>query len=323
MNDQTPQGPEQDLEPASQWSPWLLAGMVFVLFYIIGASFDVWEEFKESLADYEEFELDELPFALLGSLCFLVVWAVRARREADKLRAKAARLAQEARRANLAKSNFLAEMSHELRTPLNAILGFSEIIRDQMFGPTGDRRYPVYANDIHGSARHLLSMIDNLLTIAEIEAGAITIDRQALGAGELLDEVVAMTVTGQEADRVRVDQGGRRLQVTVDRVMTRRILCAFLRNALEHATTSDIVLTAKPGLFEVRDNGPGMSARARSQAASELGAGVNPYLRDEARAGFGLKVAHGLADLLGARITLDSPPTGGVVARLHMPTEPP
>src|SRR6185295_15407270 len=82
---------------------------------------------------------------------------------------------EEARRAaveaNAAKSRFLATMSHELRTPLNAILGFSELIKVQMFGPAGDLRYVDYAGHIHDSGAHLLSLIRDILDLSKIEAG--------------------------------------------------------------------------------------------------------------------------------------------------------
>ena len=70
----------------------------------------------------------------------------------------------EAEGANRAKSEFLATMSHELRTPLNAIIGFSEIIKDETFGPVGNTQYRDYASDIHGSGQHLLGLINDILT---------------------------------------------------------------------------------------------------------------------------------------------------------------
>src|SRR3546814_12033440 len=74
---------------------------------------------------------------------------------------------EEAELASRAKSDFLANVSHELRTPLNAIIGFSEIIKDQLFGPMGNQRYREYAIDIHDSGTHLLSLINDLLARTE------------------------------------------------------------------------------------------------------------------------------------------------------------
>jgi two-component system cell cycle sensor histidine kinase PleC len=77
--------------------------------------------------------------------------------------------------ANQAKSEFLANMSHELRTPLNAINGFSEIMAGEMFGPLGDPKYKGYAADILKSGQHLLSLINDVLDMAKIEAGKLTL----------------------------------------------------------------------------------------------------------------------------------------------------
>ncbi|MFX7010022.1 histidine kinase dimerization/phospho-acceptor domain-containing protein, partial [Acinetobacter baumannii] len=78
---------------------------------------------------------------------------------------------QHAEEANQSKSRFLANMSHELRTPLNAIIGFSEVMKGEILGPIGSDRYREYATDIHRSARHLLSIINDIIDMARIEAG--------------------------------------------------------------------------------------------------------------------------------------------------------
>src|SRR4029077_9941193 len=94
----------------------------------------------------------------------------------------------EAEAANASQTIFLANMSHELRTPLNAILGFSDIIAEQSFGPAIDR-YREYARDIHSSGTHLLSLINDLLDVAKIEAGKMEIDPQPLDPVPLLESV--------------------------------------------------------------------------------------------------------------------------------------
>ena len=92
-------------------------------------------------------------------------------RELEETRDEALSKRFEAETANASKTAFLANMSHELRTPLNAILGFSEIIAQECFGPVGSARYQDYAGDIHSSGAHLLSLINDLLDVAKIEAG--------------------------------------------------------------------------------------------------------------------------------------------------------
>ncbi len=78
---------------------------------------------------------------------------------------------REAEIANRTKSEFLANKSHELRKPLNAIIGFSEIIKDETFGPVGSTKYRDYADDINQSGQHLLSLINDILDLSKIESG--------------------------------------------------------------------------------------------------------------------------------------------------------
>ena len=122
--------------------------------------------------------------------------------------------------ANRAKSEFLANMSHELRTPLNAINGFSEIMAGEMFGPLGDHRYKGYAADIHASGQHLLSLINDILDMAKIEAGKLTLHYEAVALdqlcadavrlmrGKALESQLRLSLSCPEALRIEADQRG-------------------------------------------------------------------------------------------------------------------
>ena len=89
--------------------------------------------------------------------------------EQAKLNSDEAR--RRAESANLAKSRFLATMSHELRTPLNAVLGFSEVMKGELFGPHAVPAYKEYSSDIHASGQHLLMLINEILDLSRVEAG--------------------------------------------------------------------------------------------------------------------------------------------------------
>ena len=124
-------------------------------------------------------------FALLAHRLYSTTLAtLEARAEKDALigeleQAKA--ISDEARRraeaANIAKSRFLAQMSHELRTPLNAILGFSEVMKSEVFGAHAVPTYKEYAGDIHNSGVHLLNLINEILDLSRIEAGPLRTQR--------------------------------------------------------------------------------------------------------------------------------------------------
>ena len=110
------------------------------------------------------------------------------------------RLAQiEAEQANRAKTEFLAAMSHELRTPLNAIIGFSEIIKDEIFGPVGSAQYRNYAGDIHESGQHLLDLINDILDLSKIESGTDELHEDEIEIPEIIHS--ALKLVGQRAER--------------------------------------------------------------------------------------------------------------------------
>src|SRR3984885_4111309 len=111
---------------------------------------------------------------------YVIVQLKKSRRQLAEMSCHLACAVDEAELANRAKSSFLANMSHELRTPLNAILGFSEVMKDQHLGPVHNQRYLSYAGDIHSSGRHLLAIINDVLDLAKIEAGKMTIDNAVL-----------------------------------------------------------------------------------------------------------------------------------------------
>src|SRR5467141_3526474 len=89
--------------------------------------------------------------------------------------------------ANLAKSRFLATMSHELRTPLNAILGFSEVMKSEVFGPLTVPNYKEYVGDIHASGQHLLNLINEILDLSRIEAGRYELKEEAVQLAHVAD----------------------------------------------------------------------------------------------------------------------------------------
>ncbi|MCH7795309.1 MAG: PAS domain S-box protein, partial [Proteobacteria bacterium] len=98
----------------------------------------------------------------------------------------------EARAADRAKSEFLAAMSHELRTPLNAVIGFSEIIKDETFGPIGSVRYRDYASDIHESGQHLLALINDILDLSKVESGVDELHEENIEVPEILESVLRL-----------------------------------------------------------------------------------------------------------------------------------
>ena len=117
-------------------------------------------------------------------------FAVETRLRQSEERLRIAR--EEAEAANHTKSEFLAQMSHELRTPLNAIIGYSEVIMNDVFALGLDDKYKEYADAVHSSGRHLLSLINDLLDLSKIEAGAYKLDLRPLDFDEVIHSVMTL-----------------------------------------------------------------------------------------------------------------------------------
>lgn len=240
----------------------------------------------------------------------------------------AAKTAAEA--ASNAKSNFIANMSHELRTPLNAILGFSEIMEMETYGSIGHPRYREYIGDIRRSGTHLLSIVRDILSISELDAGKTQLnEEEILDAGELLNECAKWV-----EDRAK--KAGVRLNVAcpLDTPYVRadkRLLTQVVLNLLSNATKftpegGSIEVSAQEAedgslRFSVRDTGIGMT----TDQISRIG---EPFLQfDESRSrkfagtGLGLSIAKRLVERHGGSLNVQSTPNIGTVFFFDLPPE--
>jgi signal transduction histidine kinase len=224
-----------------------------------------------------------------------------------------------AEEASRAKSTFLASISHELRTPLNAIIGFSEILKNQMFGPLGSARYRGYVDDIHGSGVHLLSLVNDLLDLAKAEAGKHELHEDNLDIGEIAG-------TCQRLMAERAHDAGVRLEV-VDRLAgcllrgderkMRQIILNLLSNSIKFTPRGGLV-TVDAGLAEdgglqlaVRDTGIGMAAADIAKALEPFGQVSDVMTRETGGTGLGLPLTVKLVELHGGRLAIESAPGNG------------
>jgi two-component system cell cycle sensor histidine kinase PleC len=250
-------------------------------------------------------------------------------RELEETRDEALRKRFEAEAANASKTSFLANMSHELRTPLNAILGFSEIIAQECFGPVGSERYRDYAGDIHASGAHLLSLINDLLDVAKIEAGRMDIAPHVLEAGRAFDIALKLIGTrAREKDQtlvIAVESNAPALYA--DERALKQILINLVSNAVKFTPEGGKIEViggrAANGDFQitVRDNGPGIPREKIDNIFQPFNQVDNRFDRQAGGTGLGLALVRGLAELHGGRAWIESEFGRGCSVFVTLPAE--
>jgi two-component system cell cycle sensor histidine kinase PleC len=234
--------------------------------------------------------------------------------EIEEARDEALRKRVEAETANASKTAFLANMSHELRTPLNAILGFSEIIAMECFGEIGAWRYKEYAHDIHSSGVHLLSLINDLLDVAKIDAGRMEIQPAVLEPEIVFDSALKIITANARERRqdLAIDIDPAAPPLFADERALKQILINLASNAVKFTPEGGricvIASRARCGGFQimVEDNGPGIPPEKLNNIFEPFSQVDNRYDRREGGTGLGLALVRGLAELHGGRAWIES-----------------
>jgi len=229
--------------------------------------------------------------------------------------------------ASRSKSDFLANISHELRTPLNAIIGFSEIMREELFGPLGSPQYREYIGDVFDSAQHLLKVINDILDIAKAEAGKLDLVEddvdiyRVVGAATRL--VHERAQRGDVAIRMRLPPGLPAL--AADERKLKQILLNLLTNAVKFtppggaievagrlAETGDFLLT-------VTDTGIGIAADDIATALASFGQVDSKLARKYEGTGLGLPLTNAMVKLHGGEMTIESEVGEGTTVTIRLP----
>ncbi|MBV8889519.1 MAG: PAS domain-containing protein [Alphaproteobacteria bacterium] len=235
---------------------------------------------------------------------------------------------EQAEIANRSKTEFLANMSHELRTPLNAIIGFSQVMAGQMLGPITTRKYLGYARDILGSAEHLLSIINDILDVAKLEAGKLELDEAAIDIDVAITELLQLIEPKARAGDIRLSlrRAGELPRLRADARKLKQILLNLVTNAMKfsHPGGAVAIVTRCDGgavAIDVIDQGIGMDSAEVALAISRFGQVASAWSRQHAGTGLGLPLAIGLAELHGARLTVDSRKGLGTTVTVTFPRE--
>ena len=232
----------------------------------------------------------------------------------------------EAEAASRAKSEFLANMSHELRTPLNAIIGFAEVIERETFGPAS-ARYREYASDIHGSGRHLLQVINDILDLAKVEAGQMLLHEVRLDPALVMQGCVRLIKPRAAKTNVRLYTAfDPNLPVLLaDEARLRQIALNLLSNAVKftkpggRVSISTGLDTAGEITIAVADTGIGMTPDEVRIALEPFRQVTSSLSRSNEGTGLGLPLTKTLVELHGGRLDITSVPGRGTTVTVIFP----
>ncbi len=262
----------------------------------------------------------ELRIAPEGALVLAVDVTERAGRERAAFETRDAALA-----ASEAKTRYLAGMSHEIRTPLNAIIGFSDVMKQRLFGPL-PARYAEYADLIHESGLHLLDLVGDVLDMSKIEADRYELKLESMDARDIAGAAARLMRLRAEDSGVRLelDCGLAPLPVRADRKALRQILLNLLSNALKFTPKGGearVALRSEGGelVLEVADTGVGMSAEDAARLGQPYQQADSAGATTERGSGLGLSLVSALAQMHGGGLEIESEPGKGTTARVRLP----
>ena len=233
-----------------------------------------------------------------------------------------------AEEANRSKSEFLANMSHELRTPLNAIIGFSEMMKTQMFGPLGHDRYVEYAGDIHNSGGHLLLLINDILDMSKVEAGKFNLQTEPVQVMEVIEQCMRLiSARAQEKGlQMRVEAEGLP-EVEADPRALKQILINLMTNAVKFTPEGGRVVVrafeAADGLvLQVADTGIGIAEEDLRRLGRPFEQIESQHSKSHQGSGLGLALSKSLIELHGGELRIDSILGKGTTVSFTIPSAP-
>jgi signal transduction histidine kinase len=225
-----------------------------------------------------------------------------------------------------AKSEFLALMSHEFRTPLNAIIGFSDLVRSEVYGPIGNDLYKEYLHDIMMSGNHLLALINDILDLSKAEAGKISLSEAPAAVADIVRESAAMLRQQAVDAGVALDcaVASNLPSLLCDERLVKQILLNLLSNAVKFTPAGGRVMLdarlAGDGLqLVVRDTGVGIAGADMPKALAVFGRVDSELGRKRPGTGLGLPLTKHLAEAHGARFAIDSEVGVGTTVTIAFP----
>jgi signal transduction histidine kinase len=263
----------------------------------------------------------------LSVLCVFVFLIRRMLTKAQELESALAKSLAMVEEISISKSRFLAHMSHELRTPLNAIIGFSDVMKMQMFGALSPR-YLDYADKIHTSGAHLHDLINDVLDLSRVEAGKHEIFEEAVEPAKIIEICYAMMSARAREARIdlRISAPAGFPALRADPRAMKQVLLNLLSNAIKYSPAGGTVVTSldagADGLaLTVTDTGCGISEKALAKVFDPFQRGDSMVARKIEGTGLGLAISRKLMELHGGTLTLASKPGAGTAATAFFPAD--
>ncbi|PCJ61525.1 MAG: hypothetical protein COA65_00765 [Rhodospirillaceae bacterium] len=236
---------------------------------------------------------------------------------------------EEALSANRAKSEFLANMSHELRTPLNAIIGFSEILKNEMFGPHEVSQYKEYSDDIYRSGEHLLDLINDILDVSKIESNQFELREQACSLLPILNSSLKIVGRREESDKLTIEKviAPDFPELMIDMRVFRQILINLLGNAVKFTEpggtiTAEAKLDANGApVIRIIDTGIGIPEEAIPHLTEAFYQADGALDRNHEGTGLGLHLVKKFIGMLGGTIDIQSRLGNGTTVTITLPKE--
>jgi len=263
-----------------------------------------------------------------GKLKRLVQELERSEGRAGELARKYGEEKAKAEHAAHTKSAFLANMSHELRTPLNAINGFSEILANELYGKLGDERYKGYAEDILASGQHLLDMINDILDMAKIEAGKMTVSLQRIDPVDPVDAAVRMIRRKAEEKDVELilEHDEEIPDIDADPRAMRQMVLNLVSNAVKFTDpggkiTVSMQLRRDELRIAVADTGVGIPEEDLPRLAQPFEQVNDTRDRNYEGTGLGLALTKSFAEMHGGRMMIASVLGEGTTVSFFLPVK--
>jgi PAS domain S-box-containing protein len=232
-----------------------------------------------------------------------------------------------AEKASAQKSDVLAKISHEIRTPLNAIIGFAEVMAEERFGPIANERYKEYLRDIHQSGGYVISLVNDLLDLAKIEAGKLDLDFVSVNLNEIALSTVNLLQPEAQRGRVVLRSGlsPKLPPVVADQRSIRQIVINLLSNAVKFTDAGgQVIISTALGdqgeaILRVRDTGIGMDDKEIALALEPFR--QVPTTRRAGGTGLGLPLTKALVEANRAAMSITSVKKEGTLVEITFPPQ--